>query len=109
MEYYTNAQGKVAMSPYCGFSVKSIEYDDRRNISGLVIVDAHGNERFRFGGGKPKQQQRTTAGGVKKLLSDAAFEKAMARLNNGEKSLIDKLEQTYMLSNEQKEVLAQYR
>lgn len=108
-EYYTNAQGKAAMSPYCGFSVKSIEYDDRRNISGLVIVDAHGNERFRFGGGKPKTQPRTTAEGGKKPLSDAAFEKAMARLNNGEKSLIDKLEQTYMLSDEQKQILNQYR
>lgn len=108
-EYYTNAQGKAAMSPYCGFSVKSIEYDDRRNISSLVIVDAHGNERFRFGGGKPKPQPRTTAEGGKKPLSDAAFEKAMTRLNNGEKSLIDKLEQTYMLSDEQKQILNQYR
>lgn len=107
-EYYTNAQGKVAMSPYCGFSVKSIEYDDRRNISGLVIVDGYGNERFRFGGGKPKPQPRTAAG-EKKPLSDAAFEKAMARLNGGEKSLIDKLEHTYVLSEEQKEVLNQYR
>ena len=79
------------------------------NISWLVIVDAHGNERFRCGDGKPKPQPRTTAEGGKKPLSDAAFEKAMARLNKGEKSLIDKLEQTYMLSDEQKQILNQYR
>ncbi len=109
-EYYTNAAGKAAMSPYCGFSVKSIEYDERRNVSGLVIVDGHGNERFRFGSGRPQPQPRTaaTAGG-KKPCTDAAFEKAMERLNRGEKTLIDKLEQTYALTEEQQQVLNQYK
>lgn len=105
-EYYTNAAGKAAMSPYCGFSVKSIEYDERRNVSGLVIVDAHGNERFRFGSGKPRAKAVTEG---KKPCSDAAFEKAMERLNKGEKSLIDKLEQTYALTEEQQQVLSQYK
>lgn len=105
-EYYTNAAGKAAMSPYCEFSVKSIEYDERRNVSGLVIVDGHGNERFRFGSGKP--WAKAVAEG-KKPCSDAAFEKAMERLNRGEKSLVDKLEQTYALTEEQQQVLNQYK
>lgn len=109
-EYYTNAAGKAAMSPYCGFSVKSIEYDERRNVSGLVIVDGNGNARFRFGSGKPQPQPRTAATtGGKRPCTDAAFEKAMERMNKGEKSLIDKLEQTYALTEEQQQVLDQYK
>lgn len=107
-EYYTNAAGKPAMSPYCGFSVKSIEYDERRNVSGLVLTDGHGNERFRFGSGKPQRQAKAAPEG-KRPCTDAAFEKAMERLNKGEKSLIDKLEQTYALTEEQKQILNQYR
>lgn len=114
-EYYTNNSGKIAMSPYCGFSVKSIEYDERRNISGLVIVDDKGHERYRFGAGVPKPTPKPKAAATtpqapagKPQITDAQFEKVMARLGKGEKSLIDKVRQTYTLTEEQTTILKQY-
>lgn len=109
-EHYPNAAGKEAMSPYCSFSVKSIEYDERRNICGLVIVDNNGNERFRYGSGKPQAQPRAkaTAAG-KPLITDRQFEAVMERLNAGEKGLVEKVEETYALSGEQSQILKQYK
>lgn len=109
-EYYTNAGGKVAMSPYCNFSVKSIEYDESRNVSGLVIVDGNGHERFRFGSGKPQPQPRVKAAAAgKPSMTDAQFEKVMERLNKGEAGLVDKVAQTYALTDEQSQILKQYK
>lgn len=113
-EYYMNGQGKAAMSPYCGFRVKSIEYSDRREVTGLVIVDDKGNERFRFGTGKPSPQRKSAPKGQpevadgKRKITDKQFEVYMERLNKGEK-LYEKLMQTFSFDAEQLEILNQYR
>lgn len=48
------------------FKVSEISYSDSRKISGLVIVDKKGNERFRMGGqAKPKEDPKITAAKAK--------------------------------------------
>ena len=44
----------------------------------------------------------------KPQITDAQFEKVMGRLAKGEKSLIDKVRQTYSLNEEQTQILKQY-
>ena len=48
------------------FKVSEISYSDSRKISGLVIVDKKGNERFRMGGqAKPKKDPKIAAAKAK--------------------------------------------
>ena len=114
-EFDKSAQGRIALKTFTTFSVKSIEYNDRREVVGLVLVDSKGNERYRFGSGKPAPQKKApkaeTAPEVvdgKRKLTDAQFEKYMARLNAGEK-LYDKLVQTFAFDEEQMQILNQYK
>lgn len=51
------AQGKVKVSPYVSFKVSSINYDAKRNITSVVIVDNQGHERYSYG--SKKTQTRT--------------------------------------------------
>lgn len=62
---YTNNGGKVKVTGKVGFSVQEIGYDEKRNITKLVIVDNRGEVRYSFGSekkavnveqDKPKQQ-----------------------------------------------------
>lgn len=115
-EWYSNGNGRVAMSPYTQFSVKSIEYNDRREIVGLVLVDGKGNERYRFGTGKParrpkaapKEEKPAEVIDGKRKITDKQFEIYMERLNKGEK-LYDKLVQIFAFDEEQMQVLNQYK
>lgn len=108
-ETYSMQDGKPRMYPYVTFSVKEITYDSNENISGLVIVDRFGNERFRFGEGKKNPtvaSPRTET--AKKPLSEAAFAKAIDRLAAGE-DILPKLDAVYEFTETQQKMLAQYR
>ncbi len=106
-EHYVNNGGKEALSPYAGFSVKTITYDANRVINGLVIVDSKGNERYRFGTGKPAATPRAKVD-TKPSITDAQFQKVMERLGKGEAGLLAKVKATYSLNEEQAEILKQY-
>lgn len=66
------------------FKVSEISYSDSRKISGLVIVDKKGNERFRMGGqAKPKDDPKiaaakTKANEVKRMLVKIMGDKTAA-------------------------------
>ena len=47
------------------FKVSEISYSDSRKISGLVIVDKKGNERYRFGSERPKEDPKIAAAKAK--------------------------------------------
>jgi len=51
---YSDYQGKPRCSAWVKFSVQSIDYNERREISSLVIVDQNGKQRFALAGGKAK-------------------------------------------------------
>ena len=63
-EYTDN--GKVKVSQRLTFKVSSIEYDNKRNIKSLVIVDGNGEVRYSMGGktqvkeSKPKTTKQPT-------------------------------------------------
>ena len=63
---YTEAGGKVKVSQRLTFKVSSIEYDNKRNIKSLVIVDGNGEVRYSKGGktqvkeSKPKATKQPT-------------------------------------------------
>ena len=67
------------------FKVSEISYSDSRKISGLVIVDKKGNERYRFGSeAKPKEEPKIAAAtakanDVKKLLVKISGDKTIAQ------------------------------
>lgn len=48
-EYYTDSQGKPKSTASAKFNVCYVTYDDNRRISGLLIRDGKGAERFKFG------------------------------------------------------------
>lgn len=56
----------------------------------------------------PAAPAKPQAPAGKPQITDAQFEKVMARLGKGEKSLIDKVRQTYTLTEEQATILKQY-
>lgn len=66
------------------FKVSEISYSDSRKISGLVIVDKKGNERFRMGGqAKPKEDPKIAtakakANEVKRMLVKIMDDKTAA-------------------------------
>lgn len=45
-EYYKDKSGKIRVKPSVKFEVKEIQYNDRREITELSIVDGNGKERF---------------------------------------------------------------
>lgn len=104
------SRGSGKPKTYATFTVKSISYDDKANINGLVIVDRFGNERFRFGEGKknPTTAASPKAETAKKQLSETAFAKAIERLAAGE-DILAKLDAVYEFTETQQKMLAQYR
>lgn len=52
-EFYEDRQGNTKCYSQTRFKVKEIEYNDRREISGLVIVDRNNNIRFNMNGYLP--------------------------------------------------------
>lgn len=48
-ELTKGSNGKFKLTPSAKFSVSTIEYNDKREISKLIIVDKDGKERFTFG------------------------------------------------------------
>jgi len=101
---------------YAAFCVKSISYDASGTISGLVIADRNGNERFRFGEGlknpaaaqSPAPQPKTEAPPEKLRCTDKAFLTLVTRLSNGE-DILRQADSTYAFTETQQATLRQYR
>ena len=64
---------KYSLDPSVKFSVSTIEYNDKREISKLIIVDKDGKERFTFGTKKAttntKKSRSNALNNLKKTIS----------------------------------------
>lgn len=65
---------KYSLDPSVKFSVSTIEYNDKREISKLIIVDKDGKERFSFGTKKATTKATSTTQQPKKEATNIAEE-----------------------------------
>lgn len=98
---YTEKSGRI--SPKISLDVQSIGYDDQGRITSLVLTDARGNVRYTLGGNSPEPEQvETQPVPAKKTLvrGGKAWQSAVMRLASGEPGLMDRLRDTYSLTEE---------
>ena len=76
----TEAQGKVRVSPKVSFKVAKIEYDEKRNINALTIVDGNGVVRYELGKQTPKATPKAAPKAAPKANDELAdlFDSARA-------------------------------
>lgn len=55
-EHFKGSDGKAKASPFLKFKVSMIQYDDARNIVGLIITDAYNKERYKLGNPMPQEK-----------------------------------------------------
>jgi len=101
--------GKAKVNPRVTFKVSSISYDDKRNISALVITDSKGAVRYTFGNVKakvtPVAKPELSLEDAKKQISEATTNEQLAAIFKANKHLQNDASFIDALSNRKNQIL----
>lgn len=87
--------------PSISLDVKEILYDDKGNISKLILVDSKGNERYTYGAKQTPAPQKQEDN--RPWMNEKQLNSALERINAGLLETADKCKETMRMKKEYKE------